>query len=111
MAAGLSSKQIYGRIYNRLQSIRYKLVKAGVETIYRKSQIFPDVTKYNGTEADGFNISFDTWRASNGETGGFAKCTIFYNDSRGTVQFGHMLAGGSFEQGIAEVVRIYGRTQ
>ena len=120
MAAGLSSKQINSRIYNRLKATEYRLDKAGVNTVYEKatprrraalvffegdgSTVFP-YTIVDG----GFNITYSVSHASNGETCGFQR--IFVTLKGESKTFGWQEPDGTIEAGIEYVITNFTRFQ
>jgi hypothetical protein len=103
MSAGLSKKQINGRIYRHLQTIKRNLELAGVHVSYRKYQLCR--FEQEGTQKiGGFNISYSVSHASNGEVAGVPVVYI-----TGTMQPDARYGGwtdnhGTFVQGIANIV-------
>lgn len=111
MAAGLSKKQMYRRIYNRLQSFRYKLERAGVRSSYSKQQVCWDSTDdTRHLTVTGFNIRFDIGRASNGECGGFPRITIYYVDGTHKV-YGWMCEAGTWDAGFQLLITLFARQE
>lgn len=113
MGAGLSNKQIQGRVYRRLLAVGRDLHKAGINTIYRRGALvffegdgitFP----YNRTDG-GFNISYRISRASNGEV--FGTPTVFMTYKGEAKQYGFSDTGGTFEQGIAFIKENFAPTK
>ena len=104
MSAGLSTKQQYSRIYNRLQALRRELHKVGVGTIYTKRKLV--YSTHNDSPDGGFNISYTWTYASNGECAGFAY--IYLVRAGVTERFGWQQPAGSFEQGIAAIKTYFG---
>lgn len=103
MSAGLSNKQIY----NRLQTIKRQLERAGVTVIYRKRQLVR--FEAEGThKIGGFNISFEVLHARNGEC---ARTPVVYitgtpnhlEGRYGGRDFNH----GTFEQGLEAVINLF----
>jgi hypothetical protein len=77
MAAGLSKRQIYRRVYSRLKQLQWELARAGVYSVYRKQQLASDEDKNpSGLQ---FNVSFRILSASNGEVAGLPVVTIWEN--------------------------------
>ena len=107
MGAGLSQKQIKSRIYNRLKTIQRNLGKAGVPVSYHNYQLCRFETA-NSPHIGGWNISFRTSRASNGEVAGVPAVYIT-NSIRGDFKFGGFDQDslGSFDQGIAHLIQIF----
>lgn len=66
MGAGISSKDWRKRLYNSLKKFQRQLIKAGVPTLYKNLQLFPDTTGLKDEIA--FNITYySIGPASNGE--------------------------------------------
>ena len=99
MSAGLSQKQIYHRVYSRLQGIRRELQRAGVPVAYGNRTLF-----YNGEDAHvGFEIGFRVLQASNGEVAGLPFVSISQPANRET--FDHL----QFRRGVERVKELFGR--
>lgn len=109
MGAGLSTKQINGRIYNRLQTVKRQLERAGVAVIYKDYSLVRYETEHT-QKIGGFNISYRISRASNGETAGFAGVLIS-GALQGDGRYSRMASEGTFEQGIAKVIEIFGEPE
>lgn len=69
MGAGLSSKQLYNRIYGRLRRHMRTLAKAGATDVHYKSEQVCGL--YRGEH---FRLYYNVMRASNGECCGILKC-------------------------------------
>jgi hypothetical protein len=105
MGARPSQKQINSRIYNRLQTIKRQLQKAGVAVIYKdKSLVRYETT--NTEKIGGFNISYRTLHANNGEVAGFPVIYITGTMSEdGT--YGWQKPQGSFDMGINKIIEAF----
>lgn len=109
MAAGLTKKQWYTRMYNKLQSTKRELEKAGVAVVYRNLQLFPDMTGLTHETHDlGFNISFQTSRASNGEAAAWQVITVVIDGKKEL--YGWMQKDGDFEKGMLRVSQLFGKS-
>jgi len=113
MSAGLSTKQINDRIYNRLQTVKRQLERAGVPVHYHKFQL----TRFepeNSRAIGGWNISFRIIHASNGEVAGSPQIYIS-GSTQGDFRFGGFLAtsasNGSFEDGIKKLIELFAEVQ
>jgi hypothetical protein len=105
MGAGLSTKQINGRIYNRLQTIKRNLERAGVAVVYRNYSLIR--FEAEGTQKiGGFNISFSVSTASNGKC---APLVYITGSLRQNGRWGgwNNLNHGTFEQGIAAIINTF----
>lgn len=110
MGAGLSSKQINSRIYNRLQSIKNQLAKAGVTVVYKNYSLIRYEAEHT-QKIGGFNISFNVMRASNGEVAGSPSVYIT-NALEGNGSYSwREKSAGSFEQGISKLIEIFGEPE
>jgi hypothetical protein len=109
MSAGLSTKQINSRIYNRLQTIKSQLTRAGVPVVYHVQRLGNFVPATGRAVGAGcWNISFRVIHASNGETAG-APCIVIQNSAQGDFTFGgfNERNNGSFADGIAKLIELY----
>ena len=77
MGAGIDPKILRKRLYNALKSQQRELNKAGIPTLYRNLQLFPDMT--GRSEDFAFNIQYRTLRASNGEVAAMRYVTVIDN--------------------------------
>jgi hypothetical protein len=111
MSAGLSTKQINSRIYNRLQTIKRQLSRAGVPSTYHAHQLCRFET-VNTPNIGGWNISFRVIRASNGESAGTPSLYIT-NSLQGGFHFGGWDAdnNGAFADGIKKLIELYAEVQ
>jgi hypothetical protein len=108
MGAGLSTKQINSRIYNRLQTIKRQLERANVPVAYRHKQLLRFEIE-NTSRIGGWNISYQTIRASNGETAG-APSIYITSTIQGDFRFGgfsNQHDTGSFDAGIAKLIELF----
>ena len=76
MGAGVSQKVINDYYYRRLKKIQRELTEAGVTSQYARFTLHG---VSNEPKGNAFRISYDTLRASNGETFGMMKVSIHYN--------------------------------
>ena len=106
MGAGLSQKQIYSRVYDRLQSIKRDLECQGVAVIYRKQSLIRYEVE-NSQKIGGFNISFRISNSSNGEVAGFP--TVYITGAlRDNGNYGwHQPSNDTFEAGISKLVELF----
>jgi hypothetical protein len=115
MGAGISTKQRSGYIYRRLQKIKRQLRDAGVPSEYHNYQL----CRYEpvGTQSvGGWNISFRTIHASNGESASWPVISIV-DSLEGDLRFGGPgvsytyreapITKGSFEDGLKKLVELF----
>ena len=111
MAAGLSQKQIYSRVYRRLMSLKGQLRKAGVNTLYKnRSLVFFDTADLHID--GGFNIKYRVSHASNGECAGFPTVYLAFEGKR--ENFGSALfekSDGTFDQGLERIKALFSTRQ
>jgi len=102
MAAGIPQRLLNNRYRYRLQKIRRELIAAGVPTLYKRYQLFPDTT--GRKDENGFNIRFRTLRASNGETAGLLCVTILIAEGKD-----ENYGGGNWDsdKGIARIKELF----
>lgn len=96
MGAGVSQKVVNGHYYRRLKKLQRELEAAGVPSQYGRWQLL-------STTGD-WRISFNTLRASNGETCGMMHIAI------GNPQENYG-KNWDAEKGIARIKQLFGRTQ
>jgi hypothetical protein len=84
MSAGLSKKQIYNRIYVRLQKMSSNVRKAGGTTSYSKGELSGEYKEKP------YCVWFNVQQASNGEVAGFVQVAI---DKEIKAEFIHVLEG------------------
>lgn len=99
MSAGLTQKQIYSRIYSRLQNIRVRLEKAGVGTVYKRRQLTANQDINPNAE---WNISYSVGNMSNGETVGLIRLTVLS-------PFQQTYSHSYFEDGLQRLIAEIGR--
>jgi len=105
MGAGISQQELNRRIYRKLQTYKRELERSGVAVLYRRRQLYPDVT--NITRDIAFNIGFGSpLRASNGECASFA-CIRVIVDGRNEY-YGWQQRDGDFEKGMLRVAQLFG---
>jgi hypothetical protein len=83
MGAGISQKVLNAHYYRRLKLLQRELISAGVPTAYRQFQLFSGNDAHNG-----FNISYNTLRASNGETCGMLHVSIAASETHEKEHYG-----------------------
>lgn len=105
MAAGLSQKQIYRRVYSRLKQTQRELFKAGVSTVYKRRTLAWFDTGLAPHIDGGFNVNFYVSRASNGEVAGFQNVYLVFNGEY--KEYGWQKPAGTFEQGIEQVKTLF----
>jgi hypothetical protein len=84
MSAGLNKKQIYNRIYVRLQKMSSNVRMAGGTTFYSKGELSGEY------KSEPYCVWFNVQRASNGEVAGFVQVAI---DKEIKAEFIHVLEG------------------
>ena len=77
MGAGISPRILRKRLYYALKCQQRDLNRAGIPTLYKNLQLFPDMTGRN--EDFAFNIQYRVLRASNGETCAMRYVTVINN--------------------------------
>ena len=105
MGAGLSQTQIRSRVYNRLQTVKHRLERAGVSVVYRKGSLVRYECQ-NSQKIGGFNISYSISRASNGEVAGFPRVYIT-GALRDNGTYGWQETLGTFDLGIDKLIELF----
>ena len=98
MAAGLSYKQAYNRVYRRLQTIRSKLARNGVPCRYDRLTLRPDGLPSVGP--DKWSVWYVRLYASNGE------CAMLPCASVGGLIYKEL---GDFERAIKRIIEEFGK--
>lgn len=103
MAAGLTNKQFYNRVYRRLQRTKRELAQAGVASEYHNGALVYQEPAPIGRVV-GFSITYRRLNASNGETAGLARIYLV-NDSGERETYDHL----NFSRGIARIKELYAK--
>lgn len=107
MGAGISQKDLRKRLYNALKSQQRELMRAGIPTLYKNLQLYPDVTNIPIPNRIFFSIRYNVLRASNGESAAMRYVTILHPDGSEQV-FGK---DWDANKGIERIKELYARLE
>lgn len=104
--AGLTQQELNRRVYDRLQSIKEKLERAGVPVKYRRYLLFTESAGI--AEATGFGISI---RRRNANSSGVVPIMVQVFFEGRTETFGYGQKDGDFQTGLLRIEQLFGRVQ
>jgi hypothetical protein len=104
--AGQTQQELNRRVYDRLQSIKQRLERAGVPVKYRRYLLFTESAGIAG--ATGFGISI---RRRNTNNSGVVPITVQVFFEGRTETFGYGQKDGDFQTGLLRIEQLFGRVQ